>query len=576
MSPPPATYRRAFKLRTVFFVLLLTGCAATPPQSTVPPAGPGGDPRVSPATGGYAADASYYLLMAEIALQRRAWLVTAREYQNAAGLSNDPELAQRATEFAYEYGFDVIALGSVLRWLELQPDDSLANEYAAQLYLRRNQIDRALSHWRVSLGSAELTADESLRVGADMAEQGNPDGATKLLARLLNTRPNDAGLRMALAYAALRSGAYELSLASARRVAAVNEEWIHPRLVIPKALLSMGREYEAFEYLDDALAQHPSTVLELEYVRLLSAVGRQEDALRRLLDLGKVYGAQPELVKLHGLISFAIGDLNAAQKDYEQLLSSGNDIYESHFMLGRIAMARQEFGRAIESFARIRGGGYLVQAQLAISACYELLGNDEAALEQLREFAAEYPRFAFDVVGAEARLLYRMGMVDEALVTYDRMLQLKPDQADLLLEYGALLDLAGKYVAAVARMEHAFEIAPTSQNVLNTLGYTLANRTRRYDEAYSLIRMALQLDPYSAPTIDSMGWVLYRIGRLEEARSYLEMALSEMEDPELIAHLGEVLWVSDEREEALALWDRALIDYPDSQPLIETRQRFVQ
>jgi len=103
----------------------------------------------------------------------------------------------------------------------------------------------------------------------------------------------------------------------------------------------------------------------------------------------------------------------------------------------------------------------------------------------------------------------------------------------------------------------------------------LTNRTRRHDEAYRLIRLALELDPGSAPVIDSMGWVLYRKGRLDEARSYLELALSQLEDPEIMAHLGEVLWVSDERERALAIWDKGLVDYPDSQPLIETRLRFV-
>jgi len=551
------------KISSLIMIALLSACASAPQQQAQEPAAD------------YRPDASYSMLMAEIALQRKAYLVTAQEYLNAAEQSTDPELAQRATEFAYEYKYDILALGGAQRWLELQPDSLLANEYAGRLYLRRNQLDKALSYWRASLGAGDLSRDEFLRIGADMAEEENPVGASYVLTRLVNERPDAAGLRMALAYAALRAGAFDLSLASARSVEVAEPDWIQPQLIIPKALLSMDREYDAFAYLDDALKSRASTTLELEYVRLLSAVGRHEEALRRLLELGKLYGAQPELVRMHGLIAFAAGDLEAAEEDFEQLLSSGNQVYESYFTLGRIAMVRGDYRRAIGYFERIRGSAYLVQAQRSISIAQEALGNDEAALELLQSFAEDYPRYALDLVGSEAQLLYRMGRVDEALALYENASRLRPDLPALMLEYGAMLDLAGRYKEAIDLMERAAEIAPQDSNVLNTLGYTLTNRTRRHDEAYRLIRLALELDPGSAPVIDSMGWVLYRKGRLDEARSYLELALSQLKDPEIMAHLGEVLWVSDEREQALAMWDKGLIDYPDSQPLIETRLRFV-
>lgn len=562
MSHPFAALRRSLPCCSLILALVLVaGCASLPSEQ---PDAPADD---------YVPDANYYLLMAEIALQRKAYLVSAREYLNAAQQSADPELAQRATEFAYEYGYDGLALAAARRWLELQPDDLLANEYAARLYLRRNQIDSALFHWRASLGTAELSDEEYLRIGADMADEDNPAGATRILSRLSNERPSEPGLRMALAYAALRSGAYELSLASARAAEIAMPDWIQPQLVIPKALLSMGREYEAFSYLDAILEENASSTLELEYVRLLSAVGRDEDAMRKLIELGKFYGAQPELVRLHGLLAYSAGDLKAAEQDFEQLLSEGDHVYESYFTLGRIAMSREEYGRAISYFGRVRGGGYLVRAQLAISLAHERTGNDEVALEHLRSFAAYYPRYAFDIVGSEAQLLYRMGRIDEALARYETVARLRPDQLGPMLEYAAMLEVTGRLDDALAVMKRAVEIAPMDANALNVLGYTLTNRTRQHDEAYRLIRLALELDPDNAPIMDSMGWVLFRMGRLDEARSYLELALSKMDDPEMIAHLGEVLWVADERDGAVALWDRGLSDYPYSQPLIETRQR---
>jgi len=558
---PPA--RRLLSRRCALVsALLISACATAPQQSSEPP------------DVDYVPDAGYSMLMAEIALQRKQWLIAAREYLHAANQSQDPATARRATEFAVEYGYDAMALAGSRRWLELLPENPLAHEYAGRLYLRRNALDQALIHWRASLGTDVMTDAEYLRVGADMAEAGNPIGATALLIRLVNERPDQPGLRMALAYAALRSGAYELSLQSARRVEAEVSDWVQPRLIVPKALLSLGREYEAFAYLDDALAAEPSSTLELERIRLLSAVGRHADAMRGLRELMRVYGVQSELLRLRGTLLLAAGEVDAAERDFEQLLSNSSHVYESYFTLARIATSREDFGRAIGYFGRIRGGPYLVRAQLGISFAYQRIGDDDSALEQLRTFAGDYPGYAFDVLDSEARLLFRMGEVDAALQLYETATRLRPDRVSLLLEYGSLLDLAGRHDEALAIMRRAVAVNPLDANALNTLGYTLTNRTGRHDEAHRLIRRALELDADSAPVIDSMGWVLFNKGRVDEARSFLELALAKMDDPELIAHLGEVYWVGGDRDRALELWERGLVDYPDSQPLIETRQRF--
>ena len=189
------------------------------------------------------------------------------------------------------------------------------------------------------------------------------------------------------------------------------------------------------------------------------------------------------------------------------------------------------------------------------------------------QVARQYPRLAADVVGAPGELLYRMGRVDAALATYVEALRFRPADLSLLLAYGTMLDLDGRVDEALVPMRQAAKIAPLNSEALNTLGYTLANHTDSYTEAYRFIRAAVELNPDSPAIIDSLGWVLYRLGRLEESRIHLERALQELDDPELIAHLGEVLWVSGERDLAMALWDRGLADYPDSQPLIAAWQR---
>jgi len=525
----------------------------------------------------YIPDASYYLLMAEIAVQRREYLTAAEEYSNAAAQSTDPELAGRATEFAFEYGYDAFALSGVRRWLALDPEDRLAHSFAARLYLRRNDLDRALQHWRMSLGPVTERSDEVyFGLAADLAEEGNAVGATTLLTRLTTDAPDSPVLRLVLGQAALRSGAFELALGSAERAAKTDPEWLEPQILRARALLSLGAEYQALEIMEALLEQQTFLGFELEYVRMLATSGRSTRAMDSLRELAKKYGVHAELVRLHGLLSLAQDDLDSAERDFGELAKRSENVYESYYYLGQIAIARSEYRAAISLLSRIRGGAYLFPAQLSISGAYQSLGQHQAGIDHLKKFAGNYPHYAVDSLRPQAQLLQQMGRTDDALATFDLLLRLQPRRVDVMILRAVLLEESGPLDQAIDAMRQALEIAPWNATVLNTLGYTLVNRTRHYAEGYRLIRLALELEPNSPGIIDSMGWALFRQGKLEAARSYLELAYSMLEDPELVAHLGEVLWVTGERERATELWNASLVENPDSKPLLTTRQKYLK
>ncbi|MDH3510576.1 MAG: tetratricopeptide repeat protein [Gammaproteobacteria bacterium] len=550
-------------------ILLLTVAAAAVSgcASTMREAAPGVN---------YIPDASYYLMMAEIALQEKQYRTVAKEYLNAAQQSSDSEIASRSTQFAFEYGFDSYALSSAQRWLALEPDNPAAHEYAARLYLRRHQIDRALDHWRQSLGPGDEHSDEQyLALGASLAEEDNAAGATRVLIQLSIEAPDSDGLRLALAQAALRSGAYDLALHSARKVAQSDPESLPPQFVIAQALLSSGAEAEAMQHMQGLIERSPNLLVELEYVRMLSASDRVANANEELRRIAQKYGGHAEIARMHALLSLISGDLDSAERDFSQLLANSSSVYESYFYLGQIASLRQNYSEAIKFFGRISGGERLVPAQIGISQAYFQLGEPQTALTQLETFIENYPHHAFDIVMTQTSLLHSMGRDEEALEIYDDALLYKPDSIDLLLARATLLDQMNRVDAALEAMEYAVALAPMNANALNTLGYTLTNKTDRHAEAYRHIRIALELEPYSPAVIDSMGWVLYRQGRLEEARSYLEQAYSMLDDPELVAHLGEVWWVTGEQDRARELWDISLKSNPDSKPLLDVRTKYL-
>lgn len=525
----------------------------------------------------YIPDASYYLMMAEIALQKKQFRTAAEEYSNAAQQSDDPELAKRAGQFAFEYGLDTYALSSAQRWLVLEPDSESAHELAARLYLRRNDLERSLYHWRRSLGPGTAHDDDAyLEMAASLAEERNVRGATIVLTQISNDAPHSPALRLALAQSALRSGDFSLALKSARKAAESDPDSPQPHIVIAQALLAMGAESEAMQAMEALIERSPNLLVELEYVRMLSATNRVVDATLQLRQLAQKYGGSPELVRMHALLSLIAGDLESAERDFSQLLASSSHVYESYYYLGQIASLKGNHRDAINNYKRISGGEHLVPAQIAISQAWVQLGEPEIGYEHLEAFIAEYPHHVFDTVAARAALLNAMERYDEALEIYDDALRYKPESIDLLLAKATLLDRMDRIDEAIDLMEYALAVNPMDANVLNSLGYTLTNRTNRHEEAYRHIRLALELDPYSPATIDSMGWVLFQLGRLEESRSYLEQAYSMLNDPEVVAHLGAVWWELGEQERARELWDLSLQTNPDSEPLLAARAKYLQ
>ena len=256
-------------------------------------------------------------------------------------------------------------------------------------------------------------------------------------------------------------------------------------------------------------------------MRLLAASNRFTRAGTKFRSLLKQFGAHPALIRTHGLMSLNAGDLDSAERDFSELATGSDDVYESLYYLGQIALVRQDYRQAIRLFSRIRGGAYLLPAQLRIVGAYSKLGEEQTGLDHLSTFTLDYPRHAVDTLEMQAQLLQQMGRSDDALRTYDRIIGFKSATVDLLIARAVLLDAAGRLDEAIDSMEQAVDIAPVNAMALNTLGYTLTNRTNRHAEAYRLIRLALEIAPNSPAIIDSMGWALFRQGHYEQARSYL-------------------------------------------------------
>jgi Flp pilus assembly protein TadD len=525
---------------------------------------------------GYTAGPIENQLMAEIALQRGEYLVSAQQYLKLAQQSDDPEFARRSTLLAYEYGFDAYALASAQRWVALAPEDQLANGYLGRLYTARNKLDEAWNNLSVALGPAEQRTDEDYtNLSHELTGMGAPGNALALFQRFNDTYPGVPGITGSVASLAADAGDLELAIEAARETLALAPDWIGTRVWLARLLLAADQRSSAFEQMAFALEMNPGLEMELEFVQLMALAGEYETALERLDRLDERSPDSPELRRTKALILLQSGNAVAAQTELMRLVSDAYYVNECFWYLGQIAQQQGDQLQAIRYFGRVSSGPWLVSARLSISQAYMVLGDPDTALQVQRDFANRYPKQRFATLQPQAEILASTGRADEALEMIALALEYKPWDADLWMFYGGLYEQAGDYEKAIKAFRKAVDFAPQNATALNALGYTLTIVNNHYDGAFNYVSQALQLEPDNPAIMDSMGWVLFKQGKADEARPWLERAYQLLPDPEIAAHLGELLWQEGDQDGATDIWMGGLQNDPDNRVLNETIQRFM-
>ncbi len=513
----------------------------------------------------------------ETALQENRYQEAARAYREAADLSKDAEIARKATGIGYSYGFNEDALKSAKRWVKLEPNNDEALLYLAQLYLRTGSIRRSQRHFEELLDQGRSPADERLLELVPILSQEDPDAAYELMRRLAGPYKQSAEAHYAVAVMALQAGRTEVASERAQDAIEIDPEWVKPHLLYARALLLSGDEEGAIDYTARLIGDDPQPDPEarLELAIMLLSAGRDDDALSQVNQILLEQPNRTDALRLMAIINFRLERLDAARADFQDLLASGYFTMDALYYLGRIADRNEEHEQAIRYYSQVTRGSNAVMSQRRAAGIMAQLGNDEEALEHLTRFADLNPGFAIDMLQAKAQLLTSLERYPEALAYYDKIVAYRPESEGAHLGKAELLLRMEQVDDAIALYRNAVKRWPDSAMSLNALGYTLADRTDRYDEAAKLIHKALELDPDSAAIIDSWGWVLHRQGRNQEALVHLERAYELFRDPEVAAHIVEVLWALDRQDDARSRLEAAELLFPDSGFLKDVRTRLL-
>jgi tetratricopeptide (TPR) repeat protein len=521
--------------------------------------------------------AGAHILQAEMALQRSEYLKATIEYRKAAELSNSVELARKATRLGFSYRFNDEALLAAKRWVKLDKNSDEARAFLGQLYFRLDDLRNSRRQFeRLIKDDPEEPGKRLLSLISYLSEENAPERADKLMRSLARPYGDSAIAQYAVAIVALQAGDSSHAKERATRSMELDPDYIRPQLLFARALMFDGEKDKAIEYLahiiGDSPKPHPDARMELALMYMLT--GRDEDALSQVNQVLLEDGGRLDALRLMAIINFRLERLDAAWDDFQDLLASGQYRMDSLYYLARIADYREQYERAVRLYREVRFGSNSVFSQRRAAALLAFeLDNVVGAFEVLDSFAEASPDNAVDVVALKAQLLATLGRYDEAIELYEKSIEYRPENEGLVLGHADLLIRTGHLDAAIVEYRKALKRWPDSSYTLNALGYTLADKTEQIEEAEELIRKAIEIDPENAAIIDSLGWVMFKLGQHEEALVELQRAYEWLNDHEVASHIVEVLVALDRHDEALEILESSEKKNPDSELLLDARKR---
>ncbi len=521
----------------------------------------------------FSTEGLYDLLVGELAGIRNNLPLSLEKYLSQARQTRDPGVVSRATRIAAYLENRAALLEMSLLWTEVEPDNLDAHSMASLSLSRDGQYINALTHAEFALMQGSGEPLMTLVISANQASTQQREALLHQYPRLETLMPGNRILLLTKAMLLRQQDQLPDALNTVEQL--LQKAPTEEAAIMLKAQLlhQIGKKEEASAFLEHSLLNIPNSKrLRLQYARFL-AEDDLEGAHQQLTSLVEEYPNDPDLIYPLALASRGLGLRVMAQQLLIKLTRYPSTASSAHFELGTMAEQDNHIESVLMHYRQVHSGPKFLPAAVRLSKFMINHGQLKNARLYLQKLRLTNPRFSAALYQIESELLAEQQLIDDAYHLLSEAILQEPNDIQLLYMRSMLSEKKNDYTSSEKDLRAILAQDSDNAMALNALGYTLTVHTDRYEEAHELILRALELNPGDPATIDSLGWVLYRLGKYDDAIHQLRRAIEKLPDPEVASHLGEVLWVTGQREEATSVWKTILENDPDNDIIRQTMKR---
>ena len=517
----------------------------------------------------------YKFLLAEIATQRGDFNSAGHLYLDLAKQTHNISLAERATRVAGNSRNGRVALDSAKVWSTLDPDSVQAQQILAELYITSGNLSKAKPIVKKLLEQDAYRGEGFLYLNSILAKVENKKNALRFVLNIAEPYPNSKEAHFAVAHAAYFANNKKLTNSELAKIKKIDPKW-QTAVLFEGYIISSESPEKATNFYTSYLRKYPEAgEVRLEYAKLLTNQKKYSLAKDEFLKIVNSSLASAEISFTVSLLAIELADFDLAEKFLLQSLERGYPQPEQIYIyLARIEDTRGNFTEALTWLNKIKSGPFFIESKILMAeliAKYE--GNDQA-IESLDQYTNLTTEARLQLFRAKISILYSDNKETEAFDLMKKEEENFKGSAEFKYDYAMLAERMGNTVLMEQLLREAIKIKPDYAVAYNALGYSFADRNIKLEEAKINIEIALSLEPRNHYIMDSMGWVQYRLGNIDAALDFLKKAYSIKKDPEISAHLGEVLWHAKKIGEANRIWNESLKQYPDNKILLNTIKKY--
>ena len=516
----------------------------------------------------------YDVLVAAVASQRKQPEVALDALERAVYLSRDRRLNANAIELALHIKDYARAIELSELLLEQDPDNFRVALALATAQIRGGAVDDAADTLLDLVRGLEKDREPVMQEIASLIARQKQPARNQLRQKLDDaTQSNDPLLVFTSALLASRMEEPERFRALLEDVLVDEPTWETAAILKLTDIADRERD-QVDQWASEYLRLNPEAErFRVQYARLLIQDDRLEEALEEFNAVLNINPDAREALFAAAVVNQDLEQEEDAETLFRRYITSSDNGDQARLYLAQMLIEQERFDEASPFLRQIQSNQFYLEAQIALSGVIAKQSNVEAGLNYLRNIDARGEDESIRLILEQDLLLRDFDQMDRSLELLTEALEERPRQPDLLYSRGLLAAQLNKIDLIERDMRLLIELQPDNAHAYNALGYTLADQTTRFDEALELITQALEYLPEDPYILDSMGWVHYRMGNLDEAMDYLQQAWDLNKDAEIAAHLGEVLWVLGRHEEARKVWKQGKEAGPENATLLKTIDR---